>query len=112
LTVTDESFATAVLRADRPVVVDFWAEWCPPCKVLARTLDELAPEFGDRLLLTTMNADENPAVARRYGVMALPTLLVFSGGELVASMVGARPKSILREALGAYAAAAGATRAA
>jgi thioredoxin 1 len=103
LTVTDESFATAVLGADRPVVVDVWANWCPPCRLIARSLDELAEEFGDRVAVTALNADDNPAVVRTYGVMSLPTVLVFRDGDLVGTMVGARPKSVLREAVWAAA---------
>ncbi|MFJ6198745.1 thioredoxin family protein [Micromonospora sp. NPDC092111] len=94
--VTDATFADTVLAADRPVVVDFWARWCPPCVAVSRSLAELAGEFGDRLLVTTLDTDENPATARTYGVMSLPTLLVFSGGALVGSTVGSRPKSHLR----------------
>jgi thioredoxin 1 len=99
LTVTDENFATAVLGADRPVVVDVWAQWCPPCRLIARSLDELSEEFGDRVAVAALNADDNPDVVRTYGVLSLPTVLVFRDGDLVASMVGARPKSVLRETL-------------
>ncbi|GAA2707252.1 thioredoxin family protein [Micromonospora olivasterospora] len=94
--VTDATFAEAVLAADRPVVVDFWAEWCPPCAAVSRSLAELAGEFGERLRVVTLDTDANPATTRAYGVMSLPTLLVFSGGELVGSIVGARPKNHLR----------------
>ncbi|WTY84291.1 thioredoxin [Micromonospora sp. NBC_01405] len=94
--VTDATFAETVLAADRPVVVDFWAEWCPPCLAISRSLTELAGEFGDRLRVVTVNTDENPAATRAYGVMSMPTLLVFRGGEVVGSIVGARPKNHLR----------------
>ncbi|MEV4479621.1 thioredoxin domain-containing protein [Micromonospora coxensis] len=94
--VTDATFADTVLAADRPVVVDFWAQWCPPCVAVSRSLTELAGEFGDRLLVATLNTDENPATTRAYGVMSLPTLLVFVGGEVVGSIVGSRPKNHLR----------------
>jgi thioredoxin len=99
--VTDDSFAEDVVANAKPVVVDFWAEWCPSCKRLAPTLAELAAEYGDRVEVVKMNADDNPATVRTYGVMALPTLLVFRDGEPVGSLVGARPKSALREALSA-----------
>jgi thioredoxin 1 len=99
LTVTDDTFASDVLGADRPVVVDVWAQWCPPCRLIARSLDELSEEFGDRVAVAALNADDNPAVVRTYGVLSLPTVLVFRDGDLVASMVGARPKSVLRQAL-------------
>jgi len=102
LAVTDDTFATAVLGARTPVVVDVWAEWCPPCRLIARSLDELAGDFGDRVAVVALNADDNPAVARAYGVMSLPTLLVFRGGELVGSVVGARPKTVLRETIDGF----------
>jgi thioredoxin 1 len=104
LSVTDETFATTVLGADTPVVVDVWAQWCPPCRVIERSLVELAEEFGDRIAVVALNADDSPAVARTYGVMSLPTLLVFTSGELVGRVVGARAKSVLRETIRAYAA--------
>ncbi|WUW43350.1 thioredoxin family protein [Micromonospora rifamycinica] len=94
--VTDATFAAAVLTADRPVVVDFWAGWCPPCVGTSRHLAELAEEFGDRLRVVTVDTDANPATARAYGVMSLPTMLVFVGGAVVGSIVGARPKNHLR----------------
>jgi thioredoxin 1 len=103
--VTDDTFADTVLAADRPVVVDFWAEWCPPCHMISRALGELAGEYGDRIAVVTLNSDENPVTVRRYAVMSLPTLLVFRGGELVASTVGARPKSQLRRLFDEHASA-------
>jgi thioredoxin 1 len=101
VTVTDDTFAEAVLASDRPVVVDFWAEWCPPCKMISKSLAELADEFGDRMIVATLNSDDNPKTTRTYGIMSLPTLLVFRQGEIVASIVGARPKSYLRQTLSA-----------
>lgn len=95
-TVTDATFAATVLASTRPVVVDFWAEWCPPCRAVSRHLAELAEEFGDALLFATLNSDENPETTRAYGVMSMPTLLVFRDGEVVGSIVGARPKNHLR----------------
>jgi thioredoxin 1 len=97
--VTDADFADVVLKADRPVVVDFWAEWCAPCKVLSKSLGELSGEFGDRLLIAKLDADANPETARAYKVMSMPTLIVFRGGEVVASAVGNRPKIALRQFL-------------
>jgi thioredoxin 1 len=102
VTVTDGTFADTVLAADRPVVVDFWAEWCPPCRTISRSLAELAGEFGDRVVVAKLNTDENPEATRTYGVLSLPTLLVFRRGEVVGSIVGSRPKSHLREALNPY----------
>jgi thioredoxin 1 len=99
--VTDETFAAEVLGSDVPVLVDFWAEWCPPCHRLAPVLEELAAEYAGRARIVKIDADANPQTIRAYGVMAMPTLSVFRGGELVSQHVGARPKSKLREQLDA-----------
>ncbi|WP_412540896.1 thioredoxin [Longispora sp. K20-0274] len=104
VTVTDETFASVVLASDLPVVVDFWADWCPPCRKISVTLAELAEEFDGRLAFAAINSDENPRATRDYQVMSLPTLLVFRGGQVVESIVGARPKGYLRDKLGAHAA--------
>ncbi|MEV6521088.1 thioredoxin domain-containing protein [Longispora sp. NPDC051575] len=104
VTVTDETFAASVLASDLPVVVDFWAEWCPPCRKISHTLAELAVEFEGRMVFAALNSDENPRTTRDHRVMSLPTLLVFRGGVVVGSIVGARPKGYLRDALGAHAA--------
>ncbi len=100
ITITDDTFDELVLRARQPVVVDFWATWCPPCGPMSRVLAELAPEFQGRLTIGTLDADENPVTTRNHGVLAMPTLLFFSGGVVTSSIVGARPKSVLRAALG------------
>jgi thioredoxin 1 len=97
--VTDATFAAQVLASDVPVLVDFWAEWCPPCHRIAPMLDELAAEFEGRARIVKLNADDNPLTARAYGVMAMPTLAVFRAGEVVSQHVGARPKAKLREQL-------------
>ncbi|GAA0919156.1 thioredoxin [Virgisporangium aurantiacum] len=97
VTVTDSTFADVVLGNDRPVVVDFWAEWCKPCVMISKSLVELAEEYGDRLVIAKLDADTNPEAVRTYGVMSMPTLLVFRKGEVVGSMVGARPKASLRK---------------
>ncbi|MFB9236964.1 thioredoxin [Plantactinospora siamensis] len=101
--VTDDSFGAEVLNSELPVLVDFWADWCPPCKAISASLTELAGEFSGRVRVVTLNSDENPAATRAYGVMSLPTLLVFREGEVVGSLVGARPKSHLRNFLDRYA---------
>jgi thioredoxin 1 len=96
--VTDETFDQVVLTATVPVVVDFWAEWCQPCLKIAPVLAALAAEHPDTLKVVKLNADENPKTTLKYQVMSMPTLLVFQNGEIVRSLIGARPKSaILRE---------------
>jgi len=96
--VTDETFDDVVLTAKVPVVVDFWAEWCHPCLKIAPVLAALAAEHPDTLKIVKLNADENPKTTLKYQVMSMPTLLVFQNGEIVRSLIGARPKSaILRE---------------
>jgi thioredoxin 1 len=102
VTVTDATFADLVLASARPVVVDFWAPWCRPCIAISKSLAELAEEFGGRLTVAKLNADDNPKATLDYGVMAMPTLLVFRGGEVVGSIVGARPKSQLRDMLAGH----------
>jgi thioredoxin 1 len=94
-TVTDQSFAADVLGADRPVLVDFWAEWCGPCKMIAPALDELSQMMADKVTITKLNIDENPDTPGRYGVRGIPTMLLFKNGEPVAQKVGALPKSQL-----------------
>jgi thioredoxin len=105
LTVTEATFDAAVLGARLPVVVDFWAEWCPPCWWLSPIVEELATEQAGRLLVAKVNADENPGLVRRYGTLSLPSLLVFVDGVERARIVGARPKprllAELSELLGA-----------
>ena len=99
VTVTDATFDSLVLKAELPFVVDFWAEWCPPCRPVARTLAELAGEFTGKLVIAQLNADENPVATRAYRVLSMPTLLFFRNGVVVHSLVGARPKAHLRAAL-------------
>jgi thioredoxin 1 len=99
VTVTDATFAEVVLGNDKPVVVDFWAEWCKPCVMISKSLAELAEEYGDRLVIAKIDADTNPEAVRTYGVMSMPTLLMFRKGEVVGTSVGAKPKASLRKAL-------------
>lgn len=96
LQVVDESnFDQVVLGADKPVLVDFWAQWCPPCHQILPILAQIAGERQDRLTVVKLNSDENPAISAKYWVMALPTLMLFHHGELIWSVVGARPKARL-----------------
>jgi thioredoxin 1 len=93
--VTDDSFATDVLASDKPVLVDFWAEWCGPCRMVAPVLEEIANEHGDKLRVVKLNIDENPKIAQQYSIMSIPTMSVFQGGQVVKSIVGAKSKAAL-----------------
>ncbi len=91
--VTDSSFQTDVLGADGPVLVDFWAEWCGPCKMIAPALEELSEELGEKVTIAKLNIDENPDAPAKYGVRGIPTMILFKNGEPAATKVGAEPKS-------------------
>jgi len=93
--VTDKTFATEVLKSDKPVLVDFWAEWCGPCKMVAPVLEEIAATHGESLRIVKLNIDENPQTARAYQIMSIPTMAVFKDGAIVKSIVGAKPKRAL-----------------
>jgi thioredoxin 1 len=97
LDVSDATFETEVLKSDRPVIVDFWAEWCAPCRAIAPIIKELASEYGDRIKIAKMNIDESPQTPGSFRVQSIPTVLAFRDGQVVEQMVGARPKAAFKE---------------
>lgn len=99
LHVSDSSFDADVLKATGPMLVDFWAEWCGPCKMIAPILDEVATEYAGKLTIAKLNIDQNPATAPKYGIRGIPTLILFKNGEVVATKVGALSKTQLKEFL-------------
>ena len=101
-TVTDATFATDVLGSDKPVIVDFWAEWCGPCRMVAPVLEEIAGQYADKIVVAKLNVDENPQTAASYGITSIPTMNVYSGGQVVKTIIGAKPKAALLQDLAAY----------
>jgi thioredoxin 1 len=99
--VTDASFADDVLMSDKPVIVDFWAEWCGPCKMVAPILEEIASE-NDGVVIAKLNVDENPQTAASYGITSIPTMNVYQGGQIVKTIIGAKPKAALLADLAPY----------
>ena len=94
---SDASFESDVLKSAEPVVVDFWAEWCGPCRMIAPALEEIAGQLGDKVKIVKLNVDENPQTASKYGVMSIPTLMLFKNGEMASRQVGAAPKAKLQQ---------------
>ncbi|WP_433328865.1 thioredoxin [Spirillospora sp. CA-294931] len=95
ITVTDDTFDEQVINSSTPVLVDFWAEWCGPCKMIAPVLDQIAPEYAGKLTIAKLDYDNNPLTPGKFGVLGLPTLLLFKNGEVVEQIVGAKPKRAL-----------------
>ena len=93
--VSDESFEKEVLQSDQPVLIDYWAEWCGPCKMIAPVLDDIAVEYSDRLIVAKLNIDENPQTPPKYGIRGIPTLMIFKNGQVEATKIGAVSKAQL-----------------
>ena len=102
VTVTDQTFAETVLSAEKPVLVDFWAPWCGPCRMVAPVVDEIAQQYEGQVKVVKVNTDENPNVASQYGIRSIPTLMIFKGGQRVDMVVGAVPKTTLANTLEKY----------
>jgi thioredoxin 1 len=103
--VSDADFETPVLKSNEPVVVDFWAEWCGPCKMIAPALEEIAISLTGKVKVVKLNVDENPKTAQKYGIMSIPTLMMFKNGELASRQIGAAPKQKLEQWITSAAAA-------
>jgi thioredoxin 1 len=95
--VSDTTFESEVLKADGPVVVDFWAEWCGPCRMIAPALEEISKSLGEKVKILKLNVDENPATATKYGIQSIPTLMIFKNGTMASRQVGAAPKQKLEQ---------------
>ncbi|MEE1930013.1 thioredoxin [Streptomyces sp. TRM 70351] len=102
VTATDADFEKVVLQSDKPVLVDFWAAWCGPCRQVAPSLEAISEEQADKLTIVKLNIDENPATAAKYGIMSIPTMNVYKGGEVVKTIVGAKPKAAIERDLAEF----------
>jgi thioredoxin len=99
VTVSDAEFDSSVLQGDKPALIDFWAEWCQPCKMLAPTVEEIAGEYDGKVLVGKLNVDDNPATATKYGIRGIPTLLLFKGGQVVQQLVGVKSKAEIKKVI-------------
>ncbi len=99
VTITDDTFEQTVLKADKPVLVDFWAEWCTPCKIQGPIVEEIAKEMGDSAVVGKLDVDSNQQTAQKYGIMSIPSLMIFKGGDVVKQFVGVQSKDTLLNAL-------------
>ena len=97
IVLTESNWHQEVINSDKPVVVDFWAPWCGPCRIIAPIIEELAEELGDRVKFGKLNTDENPNIAMQYGIRAIPTIILFSNGEVVDTRIGVQPKEALKQ---------------
>jgi len=99
IVLTESNWYAEVINSDKPVLVDFWAPWCGPCRIIAPIIEELAMELGDKVKFGKLNTDENPNIAMRYGIRAIPTLILFKNGEVVDIRIGVHPKEVLRRVI-------------
>ena len=97
IVLTENNWHAEVINSDKPVLVDFWAPWCGPCRIIAPIIEELAMELGDKVKFGKLNTDENPNIAMQYGIRAIPTLILFKNGEVVDTKIGVHPKEVLRQ---------------